>query len=89
MEIIIEIEQFDTGQMAWHAFIESIMVFPLEIIFSLVEMVEKSSKYIKNKCSHWALGLILIGKDARRKGNIKHVRTWLQAISSTFSCLFR
>ena len=37
-------------------------------------MVEKSSKYMKNKCSHWALRLILIGKDA---------------ISNDFSCLFR
>ena len=52
-------------------------------------MVEKSSEYIENKCCHWALQLILIGKDAHRKGNIKHVRTWFQAISSNFSRLFR
>ena len=52
-------------------------------------MVEKSSKYIINKCSHFALRLILIGKDAHRKGNIRHVGNWLQAFSSNFSCLFR
>ena len=53
-------------------------------------MVEKASKYIENKCSNWALRLILIGKDAHRKGkNIRHVRTLSQAISSNFSCLFR
>ena len=50
-------------------------------------MVEKSSKYIANECSHCALRLLLIGKDAHRKGNIKHVRNWSQAISSNFSCL--
>ena len=52
-------------------------------------MVEKSSKNIENKCSHGALRLVLIGKDAHQKGNIRHVRTWLQAISSNLSCLFR
>ena len=36
-------------------------------------MVEKSLKYIENKCYHWALRLILIEKHAHRKGNIKHV----------------
>ena len=51
-------------------------------------MVEISLKYIKNKCSYWALRLILIGKDANHKGNIRHVITRLQAISSYF-CLFR
>ena len=49
----------------------------------------KPLKFIENRCTHWALRLILIGKDAHRKGNIKHVRTWSQAISSNFSCLFR
>ena len=44
---------------------------------------------MENKCSHCALRLILIAKDAHRKGNIRHVRNWLQAISSSFSCLFR
>ena len=39
----------------------------------LREMVKKLSKYIENKCSHWAFGLILIGKDAHRKENNKHV----------------
>ena len=29
-------------------------------------MVDKSLKYIENKCSHCALRLILIGKDAHR-----------------------
>ena len=52
-------------------------------------MVKKSLKYIENKCSYWALQLVLIGKDARHKENIRHVRTWLQGISSNFSCLFR
>ena len=32
--------------------------------------------------------LVLIGKHAHRNENIKHVRNWLQAISSNFSCLF-
>ena len=49
----------------------------------------KPLKLIENRCSHWALRLILIGKDADRKGNIKHVRTWSQAISSNSRCLFR
>ena len=49
----------------------------------------ESSKSIENKCTHWALRLVLIGKHAQCKGNIKHVRTWSQAISSNFSCLFR
>ena len=44
---------------------------------------------IENKCSHCALRLILIGKDTQRKGKIRHVRNWSQAISSNFSCLFR
>ena len=52
-------------------------------------MVEKSSKDIKIKCSHCALRLILIGKNAHHKRNIRHVRNWSQAISSDFSCLFR
>ena len=50
--------------------------------------MEKSSKTIESKCSHWAFRPILIGKLAHRKGNIKHVRTWSQAISSNFSSLF-
>ena len=33
--------------------------------------------------------IVLIGKHAHRKGNIKHARICLQAISSNFSCLFR
>ena len=33
--------------------------------------------------------LVMIGKHAHRKGNIRHVRTWSQAISNNFSCLFR
>ena len=49
----------------------------------------KSSKTIENKCSHSAFRPTLIGKLAHRKGNIKHVRTWSQAISSNFSCLLR
>ena len=52
-------------------------------------MVEKSSKYIENKCSHCALRLILIGKYAHRKGSIRHARNWAKAISSNFSCIFR
>ena len=48
----------------------------------------KSSKSIENKCTHWALRLVLIGKHAHQKGNIKHVRTWSQAISSNISSLF-
>ena len=51
-----------------------------------MQMVKKSSKYIENKCSHCALRLILIRKDAHSIGNI---RNWSQAISSNFSCLFR
>ena len=52
-------------------------------------MVEKSLKYIENKCPHCALQLILIGKDAHCKGNIRHVTNWSQVISNNFSCLFR
>ena len=52
-------------------------------------MVKKTSKSTENKCSHCALQLILIGKDAHRKGNIRHVIDWSQAISGHFSCLFR
>ena len=52
-------------------------------------MVEKSLKYIENKCPHCALQLILIGKDAHCKGNIRHVTNWSQVISGNFSCLFR
>ena len=53
------------------------MVFPLRDHFvvenrlldlKIRQMVKKSSKYIENKCSHWALRLILIGKHAHRKG---------------------
>ena len=49
----------------------------------------KWSKNHRNKCSHCAFRPILIGKHAHRKGNINHVRTWSQAISNNFSCLFR
>ena len=52
-------------------------------------MVENSSKSIENKYTHLALRPVLIGKHAHRTGNIKHVRTLSQAISSNFSCLFR
>ena len=52
-------------------------------------MVKKTSKSTENKCSHCALRLILIGKDAHRKGNIRHVINWSQAISGHLSCLFR
>ena len=73
------------------------MVFPLRDHFfskngpldwKIRQMVKKSSKYIENKCSHWAFWPIWIGKPAHRKGNIKHVWTWSQAISSDVSCLF-
>ena len=33
--------------------------------------------------------LVLIEKHAHRKGNIRYVRNWSQAISSNCSCLFR
>ena len=47
-------------------------------------MVEKS-EYIKNKCSHCAARLILIGKDAHQKGNIRHIKSCSKAIASHFS----
>ena len=49
-------------------------------------MVEKSSKSIENKCTHSAIRLVLNGKDAHRKGNSKHVRSWSksQVISAVF-----
>ena len=73
------------------------MVFPLREQFFIknfrlknkVNGSKKSSKFIENKCSHCALRLILIGKDAHPKGNIRHVRSWSQTISCNFSCLFR
>ena len=51
-------------------------------------MVEISSKSIENKCTHCVIQLKK-GKNGHSKGNIKHVKNWLQAISSNFSCLFR
>ena len=51
-------------------------------------MVEKSSKSIENKNTHWAMRLVLIGKHAHRKGNINNVRKQSQAISSNFTFHF-
>ena len=51
-------------------------------------MVDKSSKSNENRCTHCAIRLVLIGKDAHRKGNIRYVRNWSQAIESNFSCFF-
>ena len=45
-------------------------------------MVKKSSKSIENRCTHFALRLVLIGKHAHRKGNIRHVRNRSKAIAS-------
>ena len=49
---------------------------------------KKASKYIENKCSHCVLRLILIGKDAHRKGNIRHVRSWSEVIKMSFQSFF-
>ena len=88
-------------QMASNPFIEShrmCMVFPLGNDFLIKNghfrlkhnrNRRESSKSSENKCTHWALRLVLIGKHAHRKGNIKHVRTWSQAISINFGCLFQ
>ena len=74
------------------------MVFPLKDLFfhrkwtfrlKYSQTDRKPLKFIENGCSHWAFRPILIGKHAHRKGNIKHVWTWSQAIPSNFSCLFR
>ena len=54
-----------------------------------MQIVEKSLIYIENKHSHCAFQLIKIGKGAHRKGNMKHVRNWSQAMSNNSSCLFR
>ena len=63
--------------------------FHRKFTFRLKNKVDKSLKYIENKCSNYALQIILIGKEAHRKGNIRHVRNWWQAISNNFTCLFR
>ena len=74
------------------------MVFPLSNDFIIenghFRLKHKSNgweslKSIENRCTHWAMRLFLVGKHAHGKGNIRHVRTWSQAISSNFSCLFR
>ena len=51
-------------------------------------MVEKSSKSIENKCTNCAMQLVLIGKHAHHKGNIRHVRYWSKAIACNFSYFF-
>ena len=86
----------------WSNCIESLhrkyMVFPLKDHFfnrkwtfrlKYRQTDRKPLKFIENGCTHWAFRPILIGKPAHCKGNIKHVWTWSQAISSNFSCLFR
>ena len=41
-------------------------------------MVGKSLKSIKNRSTHCAIRLVLIGKDAHRKGKITYVRIGLK-----------
>ena len=48
-------------------------------------MVEKSSKYIENKCSHWAFRPITIGIHAHRKGILDMLDLGRKAIASNFS----
>ena len=83
MEIVIEIKQLYPDQMASNPSIASYrryMVyqlrddFPIEMDFKTKNKVNgrKIIEILRNKCSHWALRLILIGKDAHWKGNIKH-----------------
>ena len=51
-------------------------------------MVEKSSKSNENKCTHCAMRLVLIGKHAHSKGNIRHVRYSSKAIASLQLLIF-
>ena len=34
----------------------------------------------RNKCTHCAMGLVLIGKHAHHKGNVRHVRYWSKVV---------
>ena len=90
MEIIIEIQQFNFGQMVSHHFIENNRrhkVFALSDTFTIENGLLDSSKSIENKCTQCALGRLLIGKHANHKGNIRHVRYWSKTFLNTFQSI--
>ena len=49
---------------------------------------KKSLKFIENRCTYCAMRLVLIGKHAHHKGNIRYIRYWSKAIASNFSFYF-
>ena len=96
-EIIIEIKQFNPGQIAFNPFIASnrrYMLYPLSDNFShrkwpfRLKNEVNGREIIDNKCTHCAIQLLLIGKHAHRKEILDMLDLDRKAIASNFSCIF-